>query len=98
MDDLKPGHYQFKAAKRGFADSPVAERDLTAGEDLTLNLTLRALGEGADASLDSLFDTDDALPAGLWDPMEGRIGGGVNYSEGTDGSDDPGTSPGEPAG
>jgi hypothetical protein len=42
MDDLNPGHYQFKATKRGFADSPVAERDLTAGENLTLNLTLRA--------------------------------------------------------
>ncbi len=42
MDDLKPGHYRFKATKRGFADSPVAERDLTAGEDLTLNLTLGA--------------------------------------------------------
>jgi hypothetical protein len=42
MDDLNPGHYQFKATKRGFADSPVAEGDLTAGEDLTLNLTLRA--------------------------------------------------------
>jgi hypothetical protein len=42
MDDLKPGHYQFKATKRGFADSLVAEVDLTGGEDLTLNLTLRA--------------------------------------------------------
>ena len=45
MDDLNPGHYQFKATKRGFADSPVAEGDLTAGEDLTLNLTLRADGK-----------------------------------------------------
>jgi hypothetical protein len=42
MDGLKPGHYQFKALKRGFTDSLVAERDLAAGEDLTLNLTLRA--------------------------------------------------------
>jgi hypothetical protein len=42
MDDLKPGHYQFKAAKRGFADSPAAEKDLTVGQDLTLNLTLGA--------------------------------------------------------
>jgi hypothetical protein len=42
IDDLQPGHYQFKATKPGFADSPVRERDLTAGEDLTLNLTLRA--------------------------------------------------------
>jgi hypothetical protein len=42
MDDLRSGHYQFKAAKRGFADSPVAEEDLTAGEDLILNLTLHA--------------------------------------------------------
>jgi hypothetical protein len=42
MDDLKPGHYQFKAARRGFAESPVADEDLTAGLDLTLNLTLGA--------------------------------------------------------
>jgi hypothetical protein len=42
MDGLIPGHYQFQALKRGFADSLVAERDLAAGEDLTLNLTLRA--------------------------------------------------------
>jgi hypothetical protein len=42
MDDLNPGHYQFKATKRGFADSPVAEVDLTAGEHLTLNLTCAA--------------------------------------------------------
>jgi len=40
MNDLNPGHYQFKAAKRGFADSSVAEGDLNSGEDLTLNLTL----------------------------------------------------------
>jgi hypothetical protein len=42
LDDLKPGHYHFKATKRGFADSPAAEEDLTAGQDLTLNLTLGA--------------------------------------------------------
>jgi Putative beta-barrel porin-2, OmpL-like. bbp2/Carboxypeptidase regulatory-like domain len=42
INDLKPGHYQFKAMKRGFADSPVAEQDLTDGQDLTVNLTLGA--------------------------------------------------------
>jgi len=42
MDSLPPGHYQFKAAKRGFADSLVAETDLTPGADLTVNLTMRA--------------------------------------------------------
>jgi hypothetical protein len=42
MDGLKPGHYQFKATKSGFADSPVARRDLTVNQDLTLNLTLGA--------------------------------------------------------
>jgi hypothetical protein len=41
-DGLKPGHYQFKAMKRGFADSQVADRDLTSGQDLTVNLTLGA--------------------------------------------------------
>jgi hypothetical protein len=40
MAGLKPGHYQFRATKLGFADSPVQERDLTAGQDFTLNLTL----------------------------------------------------------
>jgi hypothetical protein len=39
---LKPGHYQFKATKLGFADSQAAERDVIAGQDLTLNLTLGA--------------------------------------------------------
>src|SRR5580658_314920 len=38
--DLKPGHYQFKATKLGFSDSQPAERDLIAGQDLTVNLTL----------------------------------------------------------
>ncbi len=28
MDELKPGHYQFQAMKRGFADSAVTEADL----------------------------------------------------------------------
>jgi Putative beta-barrel porin-2, OmpL-like. bbp2/Carboxypeptidase regulatory-like domain len=42
IDGLKPGHYQFKATKRGFADSAVVEADLTAGGDLNLNLTLGA--------------------------------------------------------
>jgi hypothetical protein len=42
IDGLKAGHYQFKAMKRGFADSPVAERDLAVNQDLTLNLTLGA--------------------------------------------------------
>jgi hypothetical protein len=34
MTDLKPGHYEIKATKLGGADSPVAERDLIAGQDL----------------------------------------------------------------
>ncbi len=42
MDDLKPGHYQFTAKKQGYADSRVTETDVTAGQDLTLNLTLLA--------------------------------------------------------
>src|SRR3984885_15187323 len=42
VDGLKPGQYQFKAMKRGLADSPVAERDLTDSQDLTVNLTLGA--------------------------------------------------------
>jgi hypothetical protein len=42
IDDLKPGHYQFKATKLGFRNSPVAEQDLGAGGNLTLNLILGA--------------------------------------------------------
>jgi len=30
-------------------------------------------------------DADDGLPTGLWDPVDGRVGGGVNYGEGDDG-------------
>ena len=41
-DGLTAGHYQFKATKRGFADSLAEEADLIAGGNLTLNLTLRA--------------------------------------------------------
>jgi hypothetical protein len=39
--DLNLGHYEFKATKRGFTDSAVEEADLSAGQNLTLNLTLR---------------------------------------------------------
>ena len=56
------------------------------------------IGEGVDASLDCLLDADDALPSGLWDPEAGSVEGGVNYSEETDGSDDPRTGSAEPAG
>jgi hypothetical protein len=42
INDLKPGHYQFHAAKRGYADSPMAEANVIAGQDLALNLALRA--------------------------------------------------------
>src|ERR1700678_2126511 len=44
MDDLKPGHYQFKATKAGFVDSQVVEKGLTAGQDLALTLSLHAEG------------------------------------------------------
>jgi hypothetical protein len=44
IQDLHPGHYQFKATKRGFVDSSVVEAELIAGEDLTVHLTLRANG------------------------------------------------------
>ncbi len=37
---LKPGHYQFKATKLGFGDSPIVGVDVHASEDLTVNLTL----------------------------------------------------------
>jgi hypothetical protein len=42
IDNLKPGHYQIKATKLGFRDSPVAEQDLVAGGNLMLNLILGA--------------------------------------------------------
>jgi Putative beta-barrel porin-2, OmpL-like. bbp2/Carboxypeptidase regulatory-like domain len=42
FDNLAPGHYQFKVTKRGYGDSNVADRDLAAGEKLTVNLALTA--------------------------------------------------------
>jgi CRISPR-associated protein Cas1 len=48
------------------------------------------IGEGVDDSLDRLLDSDDGKPAGLWDPVDGRVEGGVNYEEGGDGGDDSG--------
>jgi CRISP-associated protein Cas1 len=56
------------------------------------------ISEGVDASLDSLLGADDALPSGLWDPVVGRVEGGVNYSEETDGGDNSGAGSAEPAG
>ncbi len=56
------------------------------------------IGLGIDASLDSLLDGDDALPSGLWDPLDGRVDGGVNYSEDQNDSHDSGTGSGQPAG
>lgn len=49
------------------------------------------IGPGLDASLDSLLDADEAMPAGLWDPVAGRVEGGVNYAEQAHDSDDSGT-------
>jgi len=56
------------------------------------------MGLGVDASLDSLLDADDALPSGLWDPLAGRVEGGVNYTEGPDGGDDSGAGSSQPPG
>lgn len=55
-------------------------------------------GSGLDASLDSPLDADDAMPSGLWDPVDGRVEGGVNYSEDPNGSNDSGTGSGQPQG
>ena len=63
-----------------------------------LAFLFEGFSEDVEASLESLLDSDDALPSGLWDPEAGSVEGGVNYSEKTDGSDDPRTGPAEPAG
>ncbi len=39
----------------------------------------RALG--IDVQEDSAFDADEALPGGLWDPEQGAVAGGVNWSD-----------------
>jgi len=57
MTGLQPGHYQFKVIKLGYADSEVVERDLIAGEDLTLNLTLGA-AEGFFRRLSHAYASD----------------------------------------
>jgi CRISPR-associated protein Cas1 len=82
-----------RAMRDQFFEERLLERILP---DLTL--LFEGIGEGVDASLDNLLDGDDALPAGLWDPVAGRVEGGVNYSEETDGGDHAGTGPDEPAG
>lgn len=56
------------------------------------------IGTGLDASLDSLLDSDDAMPSALWDPLEGRVDGGVNYSEDENGGHDSGTGSGQSQG
>jgi CRISPR-associated protein Cas1 len=63
-----------------------------------LSTLFAGLGEDADSSLDSLLDSDDALPSGLWDPVAGKVEGGVNYSENPDDRDDSGTRPSQPEG
>lgn len=81
-----------------------AMRDLFLEESLLqrilpdLAFLFEDVGLGLDASLDSLLDSDDALPSGLWDPVEGRVEGGVNYSEDPNGGDDSGTGSSQPEG
>lgn len=62
-----------------------------------LDVLFEGFGEDVEALLDSLFDSDDGMPSGLWDPEAGIVDGGVNYSEGKDGSDDLGAGSTEPA-
>jgi len=50
------------------------------------------LGGEVVAAAESGVDVDEALPTGLWDPVEGRVRGGWNYSEEPNGGDDPGES------
>lgn len=40
----------------------------------------RALG-GTENSVDTAYDSDEALPGGLWDPETGELAGGVNYAD-----------------
>ena len=56
------------------------------------------LSTEVDASLVPLLDADEALPAGLWDPVAGQVAGGVSYAEESNGCDDAGTGSGQPAG
>ena len=42
INELNPGHYQIKARKLGYADSPAMELELNSGEKLTVNLKLGA--------------------------------------------------------
>jgi CRISPR-associated protein Cas1 len=82
-----------RAMRDQFFEERLLERILP---DLTF--LFENISEGRDDSLDSLLDADDALPSGLWDPVAGRVVGGINYSEETDGGDDPGAGPTKPAG
>jgi CRISPR-associated protein Cas1 len=82
-----------RAMRDQFFEERILERILP-----DLASLFEGIGEGVDASLNSLVDADGALPSALWDPVAGRVGGGVNYSEETDGGDDPGTGPADSAG
>jgi CRISPR-associated protein Cas1 len=79
-----------------------AMRDQFFGERLLerilpdLAMLFEGIGDSAGASQDNLLDTDDGVPSGLWDPVAGRVEGGVNYSEEIDGGDRPRTCPDEP--
>ncbi len=82
-----------RAMRDMFFESRLLERILP-----DLAKLLEGLGGTADSSLDSLMDEDDALPTGLWDPVEGRVRGGISYGEESHGSDHPGEGSNQPEG
>ena len=41
----------------------------------------RALGIGGDEGVTTVFDSDEAMPGGLWDPETGEVAGGENWGE-----------------
>ena len=49
-------------------------------DDIDEVLSAAIRGEGADGEI-LPFDTDAALPGGIWDPDAGVVAGGVNYGE-----------------
>lgn len=76
-----------RAMRDMFFEEHVLERILP-----NLASLFESFGGGLDQSLDRLLDSEDALPGGLWDPVQGTVEGGVNYAGDTDGRDDSGES------
>lgn len=79
-----------RACRDSFRQTRLLERIV---DDIEKTLDLKGLNLPAGAVAD--FDGDQALPGGIWDPVDGAVKGGINYADniagedGASGSNDP---------